>query len=135
VATRNMALSRQKKLDQMEVIALGKEKPKPEFKFKEARSSSRWIFTTEDLVIGYDEPLSRPLNLKMERGQKIAFVGANGIGKSTLVKSILGLSDPISGKVERGEYQHIGYFEQEVKQSNYNTCIEEIWSEFPSMNQ
>ena len=71
----------------------------------------------------------------MERGQKIAFVGANGIGKSTLLKSILGLIDPISGTVERGEYQYIGYFEQEVKQSNHNTCIEEIWSEFPSLNQ
>ncbi|OIK15559.1 heme ABC transporter ATP-binding protein [Bacillus sp. MUM 116] len=135
VATRNMAMSRQKKLDKMEVIELGKEKPKPEFNFKEARASSRYIFEAEDLVIGYNEPLSRPLNLKMERGQKIAFVGANGIGKSTLLKSILGLINPIAGKVERGEYQYIGYFEQEVKQSNYNTCIEEIWSEFPSMNQ
>ncbi|MCL6752875.1 ATP-binding cassette domain-containing protein [Nostoc sp. CCCryo 231-06] len=135
VATRNMAMSRQKKLDKMEIIELGREKPKPEFIFKEARAASRWIFTTEDLVIGYNEPLSRPLNLKMERGQKIAFVGANGIGKSTLLKSILGLISPITGKVERGEYQYIGYFEQEVKQANYNTCIEEIWSEFPSMNQ
>lgn len=135
VATRNMAMSRQKKLDKMDVIELGKEKPKPEFNFKEARAASRYIFTAEDLVIGYNEPLSRPLNLKMERGQKIAFVGANGIGKSTLLKSILGLIDPLEGKVERGEYQYIGYFEQEVKQSNYNTCIEEIWSEFPSMNQ
>ncbi|MED4935981.1 ATP-binding cassette domain-containing protein, partial [Heyndrickxia coagulans] len=135
VATRNMAMSRQKKLDKMEIIELGKEKPKPSFVFKEARAASRWIFTAEDLVIGYNEPLSRPLNLKMERGQKIAFTGANGIGKSTLLKSILGLIPPISGKVERGEYQHIGYFEQEVKQSNSNTCIEEIWNAFPGMNQ
>ena len=50
----------------------------------------------------------------MERGQKIAFVGANGIGKSTLLKSILGLINPISGKVERGEYQHIGYFNRKL---------------------
>src|SRR3954447_12032322 len=135
VATLNMAMSRQKKLDKMDVIELGREKPKPEFNFKEARAASRYIFTAEDFVIGYNEPLSRPLNLKMERGQKIAFVGANGIGKSTLLKSILGLINPLEGKVERGEYQHIGYFEQEVKQANYNTCIEEIWSEFPSMNQ
>jgi ATPase subunit of ABC transporter with duplicated ATPase domains len=91
VATRNMAMSRQKKLDKMEIIELGKEKPKPEFNFKEARAASRYIFTAEDLVIGYNEPLSRPLNLKMGCGQKIAFVGANGIGKSTILKSILGL--------------------------------------------
>ena len=49
----------------------------------------------EDLVIGYDEPLSKPLNLSMERGQKIALIGANGIGKTTLLKSILG-TDPAS---------------------------------------
>lgn len=135
VATRNMAMSRQKKLDKIDVIELAKEKPKPEFNFKESRASSRWVFQTEDLVIGYNEPLSRPLNLKMERGQKIAFVGANGIGKTTLLRSILGEIRAISGEVERGEFLHIGYFEQEVKTSNYNTCIEEIWNTFPHLNQ
>ena len=84
VATRNMAMSRQKKLDKMEVIELAKDRPKPEFNFKEARAAGRYIFQTEDLVIGYDKPLSRPLTLSMERGQKIALVGANGIGKTTL---------------------------------------------------
>ena len=135
VATRNMAMSRQKKLDKMEVIELAKEKPKPEFNFKEARTSGKLIFETKDLVIGYDEPLSRALNLKMERGQKLALVGANGIGKTTLLRSILGEIKPISGTVERGEYLYIGYFEQEVKSSNNNTCIEEIWNEFPHFNQ
>lgn len=135
VATRNMAMSRQKKLDKMEVIELVKEKPKPEFNFKEARTSGKLIFETKDLIIGYDEPLSRTLNLKMERGQKLALVGANGIGKTTLLRSILGEIKPISGTVERGEYLYIGYFEQEVKSSNNNTCIEEIWNEFPHFNQ
>ena len=99
VSTRNMAMSRQKKLDKMDVIELAKEKPKPEFNFLEARASGKCIFETEDLVIGYDEPLSRPLNLYMERGEKIAMVGANGIGKTTLLKSILGLIPAVSGKV------------------------------------
>ncbi|MCT4631931.1 MAG: ATP-binding cassette domain-containing protein [Firmicutes bacterium] len=135
VATRNMAMSRQKKLDKMDIIALDREKPKPEFNFKAARTSAKLIFETKDLVIGYDEPLSRPLNLKMERGQKIALVGANGIGKTTLLRSILGEIKPISGQVERGDYQHIGYFEQEIKKDNYNTCIDEVWQEFPSMTQ
>ena len=58
VATRNMAMSRQKKLDKMDVIELAAEKPKPEFHFKEARTSGRYIFTTKSLVIGYDEALS-----------------------------------------------------------------------------
>ncbi|HHW38804.1 MAG TPA: ABC-F family ATP-binding cassette domain-containing protein [Bacillales bacterium] len=135
VATRNMAMSRQKKLDKMDVIELAKEKPKPEFNFKEARTSGKVIFETKDLIIGYDEPLSRALNLKMERGQKLALVGANGIGKTTLLRSILGEIKPISGTVERGDYLHIGYFEQEIKTTNNNTCIEEIWSEFPHFNQ
>lgn len=135
VSTRNMAMSRQKKLDKMEVIELAQEKPKPEFRFKEGRTSGKVIFETNDLVIGYDEPLSKPLNLRMERGQKIALVGANGIGKTTLLKSILGEIKPISGEVQLGEYLHTGYFEQEMKVANYNTCIEEVWNEFPSFTQ
>jgi ATPase subunit of ABC transporter with duplicated ATPase domains len=135
VSTRNMAMSRQKKLDKMEIIELAGEKPKPEFHFKPARTSSKLIFETRDLVIGYDEPLSKPLNLRMERGQKIALYGANGIGKTTLLKSILGEIKPVSGEVERGDHLHIGYFEQEIKNANYNTCIEEVWSEFPSFTQ
>ena len=63
VATRNMAMSRQKKLDKMDVIELQAEKPKPEFNFKEARTPGRYIFQTSDLVIGYDEPLSSPLRI------------------------------------------------------------------------
>jgi ATPase subunit of ABC transporter with duplicated ATPase domains len=135
VSTRNMAMSRQKKLDKMDIIELASEKPKPEFRFKPARTSGKMIFETKDLVIGYDEPLSRPLNLRMERGQKIALVGANGIGKTTLLKSILGEIKPVSGTVNKGEFLHIGYFEQEVKEQNNNTCIEEVWEEFPHFTQ
>ncbi len=135
VATRNMAMSRQKKLDKMDVIELAGEKPKPEFHFKEARAASRYIFRTKDLVIGYGEPLSKPLNIEMERGQKLVLTGANGIGKTTLLKSILGLIPPVSGLVELGDYLHIGYFEQEIKYTDNTTCIEEIWKEFPSFSQ
>lgn len=137
VSTRNMAMSRQKKLDKMDVIELAKEKPKPEFHFLEARAAGKCIFETEDLVIGYDqnEPLSKPLNLYMERGEKIALVGANGIGKTTLLKSILGLIPALSGKAVLGDYLEIGYFEQEMVPGNTTTCIEEIWKEFPSYTQ
>ncbi|QUH24686.1 ABC-F family ATP-binding cassette domain-containing protein [Serpentinicella alkaliphila] len=135
VSTRNMAMSRQKKLDNMDVIELAKEKPKPEFSFKEARTSGKLIFETRDLVIGYTEPLSKPLNLRMERGQKIALIGANGLGKTTLLKSILGQIPSITGSVELGDYLHIGYFEQEIKEANYKTCIDEVWQDFPSYTQ
>ncbi|MDO5574142.1 MAG: ABC-F family ATP-binding cassette domain-containing protein [bacterium] len=135
VATRNMAMSRQKKLDKMDVIELAREKPKPEFHFQTARTPGRYIFETRDLVIGYDKPLSKPLTLAMERGEKIAMVGANGIGKTTLLRSILGLTKALGGKVTLGDYLEIGYFEQEIKEENKRTCIEEIWSEFPSYSQ
>lgn len=135
VSTRNMAMSRQKKLDKMDIIELAKDKPKPEFYFKEARAAGKIIFETKDLVIGYDEPLSSPLNISMERGQKLVLTGANGIGKTTLLKSILGLIPALSGKVELGDYLSIGYFEQEIAPGNTTTCIEEIWKEFPSFTQ
>ena len=135
VATRNMAMSRQKKLDKMDVIELAAEKPKPEFHFKEARTPGKYIFQTENLVIGYEEPLSSPLTLSMERGQKIVLTGANGIGKTTLLKSILGLIPALSGSVTLGDYLSVGYFEQEMDQSISTTCIEEIWQEFPGFTQ
>lgn len=135
VSTRNMAMSRQKKLDKIERIELAPERVKPEFNFKEAKASGRLVFEAKDLIIGYDDPLTKPLNIRMERGQKIALVGANGIGKTTLLKSILGLTKPLSGNVELGYEQKIGYFEQEIKDGNNNTCIDEIWAEFPSLTQ
>ena len=135
VSTRNMAMSRQKKLDKMDVIELAAEKPKPEFHFRQGRTPGKYIFETKDLVIGYNEPLSKPLTLSMERGHKIALVGANGIGKTTLLKSILGLIPALKGSCELGENLQIGYFEQEVKGDNKTTCIDEIWAEFPSYTQ
>lgn len=135
VATANMAKSRQKKLDKMDRIELSKDKPKPEFNFKQGRASGKVIFETKDLVIGYNSPLTKPLNLSMERGQKVALVGANGLGKTTLLKSLMGIIKPLSGEVSLGDYQQIGYFEQEGMAGNKNTCIEEYWKEFPSCTQ
>ncbi len=136
VATRNMAMSRQKKLDKMDVITLAAERPKPEFFFRNARASGKVIFETQDLILGYekDKPLSRPINLRMERGEKIAVVGTNGIGKSTFLKSVLGLIPCLSGKAQLGDYLYPGYFEQEMTPSE-RSCIEEIWETFPSYSQ
>lgn len=135
VSTRNMAMSRQKKLDKMDLIELAAEKPKPEFNFRYGRTPGKMLFETKKLVIGYNGPLSKPLDFYMERGQKIALIGTNGIGKTTLLKSLLGLIPPLSGSCEQGENLQIGYFEQEVKGENPNSCIEEIWEEFPGFTQ
>lgn len=134
VATRGMANSRKKRLDKLERIELKKEKPKPEFIFKYGRTPGRWILETKDLVIGYDFPLSRPITIALEKGKKIAICGTNGLGKSTLIKSLLGIIQPISGSVSTGQNLEIGYFEQEVKALR-KTCIEDLWDVFPSYTQ
>ena len=130
-----MAMSRQKKLDKMERIDKIQEKQKPEFNFAYSKAPGKYLFTTKELVIGYDEPLSSPLNLEMERGERIVLTGSNGIGKTTLLKSLLGLIRPLSGNAELGENLNIGYFEQETKADIDTTCIEEIWKEFPGLTQ
>lgn len=135
VATRNMAMSRQKKLDKMDLIELPKEKVKPEFRFLGKAAPGRLIFETKDLVIGYEAPLTRPLDLRMERGQRIAVVGENGMGKTTLIKTILGYIPALGGTIEKGQNIQVGYFEQEDFRNQDQTAIEEIWDNFQSLNQ
>ncbi len=135
VATRNMAMSRQKKLDKMEKIQRIEERPKPEFHFETARASGKIIFETRKLVIGYEEPLSRPVDMQMERGNFLVLRGANGIGKTTLLKTILGMIPGLEGEAELGDYLEIGYYEQEAGGENRKTCIEDLWDAFPTWNQ
>ena len=133
VATRNMANSRQKKLDKMTIIEKPKTKVKPQFGFIEARTPGKVVFKTNDLVIGYDEPLTRPLNIEFERFQKIAIKGVNGLGKTTLLKTLLGITPPFSGSVVVDPYVEIGFFKQEETPSN-KTTLDELWDEYPDRN-
>ena len=134
VATRGMANSRMKKLEKMELLTRRTEKPKPHFRFLEDRSPSRFVLTGTNLVLGYDVPLTKQVDLKIERGQKIALRGTNGLGKSTLLKTLLGIIPPVAGSVERGEFVSVGYFEQESVKGNQNTALEELWQEYPGMS-
>ena len=118
----------------MEKIEKIREKPKPIFNFQPYKTPSRYLIEAHDLVIGYTEPLTKPLNFKIERNKKIAICGVNGLGKSTLLKTLLGIIPPISGTVEFGENVKYGYFEQEDSKDNNNTALEEIWNLYPSMN-
>lgn len=133
VATTGMAKSRMKQLDKMELVEKPKEKIKPIFNFKCAKAPSRFLIEAHDLVIGYDEPLTKPLNFKIERGKKIAICGVNGLGKSTLLKTLLGLIQPLSGEVEFGENVIHGYFSQEDSRDNNTVALDELWNEYPSL--
>lgn len=133
-STTGRAKSRQKQLDRMERIDRPETAMKPTFEFKETRASSRWVFEGEDFEIGYTHPLLPKMSMTIERGDKIAIVGCNGVGKSTLLKTILGIIPPLSGKITRGDFLEPVYFEQEVKADNI-TPIDYIWNAYPNMEQ
>ncbi len=132
VATTNMAKSRQKKLDKMDIIEKTHEKPKPVFAFQSARTPGRVVISGEDLVLGYDEPLTKPVSVVVERNKKIAIRGVNGLGKSTLLKTLLKMIPSVSGTVEHDQFLEVGYFEQEEIATN-ETALQTIWDEYPSM--
>ncbi len=133
-STTKMAQSRRKQLEKIERLEKPKIMPKPAFSFMFSRESGKFVFESSKLNIGYNYPIINNLNLSLTKGQKIAITGCNGIGKSTLLKTIMGVIPPLSGKVEFGEYLNPIYFEQESKVGS-NTAIEEIWSEFPNKTQ
>ncbi len=132
VATRGMANSRQKMLDKMTVLEKPREKPKASFEFRMARTPSRFIVEGKNIVIGYTEPLTKPVDFTLERGQKVAIVGTNGLGKTTLLRTILGEIPLISGSLELGDFLVPGYYAQEADRDSADTALESLWKEFPS---
>ncbi len=131
-ATATLARSRQKQLDKMDIIELAHDKPKPNFSFKEDRTPGKVVIEAKDIVLGYNEPLTRKVSVEVERNKKIAIKGVNGLGKSTLLKTLLGIIKPYEGKVSHDQFVSVGYFEQEESASS-NTALDEVWNEFPSM--
>ena len=94
------------------------------------------LLSLEQAQKSYGEKvLLKQANFYLNEGEKVGIIGINGTGKTTLLRSLLGLIKPLSGSVEQGENLEIGYFEQEVKGENRTTCIEELWQEFPSFSQ
>ncbi len=134
VATTGMARSRQRKLDKMELIEKPAEKPKPHFRFEPARTPGRYLAEAEDLVLGYDSPLTRPVSFRLERNRKVAVKGVNGLGKTTLLKTLLGLLPPYSGKMTSGDYLEPGYFEQEERERNEKTALDDVWDAYPGLS-
>lgn len=133
-ATAAQAKSREKKLEKMNRIEISKIKPKPHFNFKYSKPPWQIIFKTKNLIIGYDKPLTTPLNLQMERNDKIAIIGANGIGKTTLLKSLMGIIKPLRGKVMLDDHVNIGYYKQEESASD-KIVLDELWGNFPDLSR
>ncbi|MCI5773305.1 MAG: ATP-binding cassette domain-containing protein [Erysipelotrichaceae bacterium] len=131
VATRNMAHSRQKQLDKMTLLEKPKTKIKPTFGFIEANTLQRYVIEANQLVIGYDSPLCHPLDLVIERNKKIAIKGVNGIGKTTLLKTLMQAIPAYEGTVEIDPNAKIGFFKQEDYSIN-KTTLQAFWDEYPS---
>lgn len=130
------AQSKIKYLDRMERI----EDPKSDEKTFKARFTpnvrgGKRVLEIKDLTIGYDQPLCN-VNLEILQGQKVAIIGPNGKGKSTLMKTLMQQIPPLSGGFLLGHQIEIGYFDQELAQfDTTNTVIEEVWKDFPDLNR
>ena len=137
-STSKMAKSRQKVLDKMELIDNPKKDDKAaniEFKIKE--QSGRDVLMIENLKVGYDgKQVGNAYNFSVYKGDRIAIVGRNGIGKSTLIKTIAKKQNAIGGSVHYGSKVSLGYYDQ--KQAEFEsskTILNELWDEYPLMKE
>lgn len=137
-STSKMAKSRQKVLDKMELIDKPKKDDKAaniEFNIKE--QSGRDVLMIENLKVGYDgKQVGNAYNFSVYKGDRIAIVGRNGIGKSTLIKTIAKKQNAIGGSVHYGSKVSLGYYDQ--KQAEFEsskTVLNELWDEYPLMKE
>ena len=135
-STARQAKSREKKLERIEVL----EKPKSadihlNLYFNYAPIASDRFLVVKDLEIGYDKSLLPPINFEIRSGTRLAITGFNGIGKSTLLKTLIGELEPIEGSFKFVDNAKIAYFEQEHHFDNPNiTPLEEIQNIYPAMD-
>jgi len=133
-STASMAKSRQKMLDRVNRLAPPKANIRPNFKFKSAPLGNGYVLTADNLEIGYDRPLLPKISFNLGWGQKMAITGFNGIGKTTLVRTLLGEIPALSGQSHFHEKVQVGYFQQEYTWSDDTlTPYSYIASLFPQM--
>lgn len=131
------AESREKALERLERIEKPEVLPRSvNFKFEPGIKSGNDVLRVENLSKSYDRLLFKNVNLEIKRGMRVALLGPNGTGKTTLLKIITGAVRPDTGYVKLGTNVNIGYYDQEQENLNYdNTVVDEIWDEYPNLNQ
>ncbi len=133
-ATANMAKSRQKRLDRMEKLAAPQLAPTPHFAFQAASASPGRILEVKALSIGYGSPLLPPLSFALAMGEKVVITGFNGVGKSTLLKTLMGELAPLSGSFAFAPELKTGYFQQELAWDDPGlTPLALMAAQFPGM--
>ncbi|API88674.1 multidrug ABC transporter ATP-binding protein [Marinilactibacillus sp. 15R] len=134
-STTKRAQSRRKMLDKMDKIdkPQGDEKS-AHFSFHTERESGGVVLQTEDLAIGYSHPLASHIDMDIRKTDAIALVGPNGVGKTTLLKTIVGQLPKLSGTIQLGTKVDLGYYDQEQSLLHSNkTVLNELWDEHPSI--
>ena len=138
-STTRRAQSRRKQLEKMDRIEkpLGDERS-AFFSFQPERQSGNVVLQSKNLAIGYgpQDVLSRGIDLDIRKGDVIALIGPNGIGKSTLLRTLVDQIKPVSGEIEYGTKVDIGYYEQEQEDLNpSNSVLDEVWDDHPLMTE
>ena len=133
-STTKRAQSRRKKLERMELMdrPLGNEKS-ASFGFDIEKQSGNEVLNINSLSIGYENAtVSNDISFKLKRGDSIALVGPNGIGKSTLLKTIMNKLSPLKGDIQYGTNVMIGYYDQQQAELTSNKrVLNELWDEYP----
>lgn len=136
-STSGMAKDRRKKLEMMERINAPRQDHKnANFTFSIRRESGNDVLRINDLSIGYDEILNSHINFSVEKRDRLAILGPNGIGKSTLVKTIAKKIPEKAGDIVYGTNVSIGYYDQKQAEFTSNkNVLEELWTEYPEMKE
>jgi ATP-binding cassette subfamily F protein 3 len=137
-STTKRAQSRRKMLERMEVMDRPiTEVKKAQFHFDIEKVSGNQVLTVQDATIGYENtPLARHLSFEITRGERVALLGPNGLGKSTLLKTIVKKMPLLAGTITYGSNVMIGFYDQEQENLNpTKQVLHELWDEYPTMQE
>ena len=103
--------------------------------FEPRLESGKDVLFVKDLAIGYDHALAQ-VSFEMKRGERLGIIGGNGIGKSTLLKTLVDMVPALSGEYRYGTNVEVGYFDQQMAQyTSDKTVLDDFWDEYPTLTQ